>query len=59
MELIWAVEQGVKQVISTSFPFYLLLLLWKHLSVVQQGAELENHNFYGFGVEKLDLNWCE
>lgn len=49
----------MKQVISTSFPFYLLLLLWKHLSVVQQGAELENHNFYGFGVEKLDLNRCE
>lgn len=54
--MILAVEQGVKEVISASLPLGLLLLLWKHLSVVQQGAELENHNFYGFGVGKVDVN---
>lgn len=38
VELIFAMEQGVKQVISPSLPpFYLLLLLWKHFSAVQQG----------------------
>lgn len=56
MELVLAVEQGVKWVISTSFPSYFLLLLWNHLSVVEQGAELENHSFHGLGVEKVDLS---